>query len=116
MLLRYYITSLTLRYFRHMTLILVPDGLIWPDVGDACQVRPSGTRMNVICIYYGTAEIRKTLKKPMIQKIIAYVTFETIYRSGGLIDSCSAWSVFTECHCGRLGDACAVEREVLGAI
>ena len=44
------------------------------------------------------------------------MTFETIYRSGGLIDSCSALSVFTGCHCGRLGDACAVRREVLGAI
>ena len=32
------------------------------------------------------------------------VTFETIYRSGGLIDSCSVGGVFTECHCGRLGD------------
>ena len=32
------------------------------------------------------------------------VTFETIYRSGGLIDSCSVCGVFTECHCGRLGD------------
>ena len=27
-----------------------------------------------------------------------------IYRSGGLIDSCSAFSVFTTCHSGRLGD------------
>ena len=33
-----------------------------------------------------------------------FVTFETIYRSGGLIDSSSACGVFTECHCGRLGD------------
>ena len=32
------------------------------------------------------------------------MTFETIYRSGGLIDSSSACGVFTECHCGRLGD------------
>ena len=36
------------------------------------------------------------------------MTFETVYRSGGLIDSCSALSVFTKCHCGRLGDACAI--------
>ena len=33
------------------------------------------------------------------------VTFDRLYRSGGLIDSCSALSVFTTCHYGRLGDA-----------
>ena len=32
------------------------------------------------------------------------VTFETVCGSGGLIDSSSACGVFTECHCGRLGD------------
>ena len=44
------------------------------------------------------------------------MAFETIYRSGGLIDSCSDLSVFTGCHCGHLGDSRAVRREVLGAI
>ena len=32
------------------------------------------------------------------------MTFETVCESGGLIDSSSACGVFTECHCGRLGD------------
>ena len=39
-----------------------------------------------------------------LQTLCVYVTFETIYRSGGLIDSCSVGGVFTECHCGRLSD------------
>ena len=47
----------------HMAFILVPDCLIWhashlalvatrlgPDVSDLYQMRPSGTRMNAICI------------------------------------------------------------------
>ena len=32
------------------------------------------------------------------------MTFETMYGSGGLIDSCSALSVFTKCHSGCLSD------------
>ena len=40
-----------------------------------------------------------------VPRFHAYVTFDRLYRSGGLIDSCSALSVFTTCHSGRLGDA-----------
>ena len=35
---------------RHQHLALVATRL-GPDVGDLCQMRPSGTRMNAICIY-----------------------------------------------------------------
>ena len=37
---------------RHQHLALVATRL-GPDVGDLCQMRPSGTRMNAICIYCG---------------------------------------------------------------
>ena len=49
----YGIHSPTMRH-QHLALVATRLG---PDVGDLCQMRPCGTRMNAICIYSGTCNV-----------------------------------------------------------
>ena len=77
---------------------------------------PNGPRMFKHGVNYPQATRQKLYSKNTVHDIGSAVRFVCtvevhlwhligVYRFGGLIDSCSALSVFTTCHSGRLGDA-----------